>query len=222
MKVIVSCLFALTICNTMVAQNVGIGVPIPAQKLDIAGNLKISGAIMPGGNAGTAGQILISNGAGNTPVWEGPVAFMAYQAMDANVSSNAYGALSALTEVFDEGNDFNNSVFTAPVNGIYHFEASVKWGTNNSSSNYSQTSIEKCDNAGSPCTKLASSKMNNQTSAQHFLSATVKLVAGDKIKVFVVHTNSEGNSRTLEGKDPDSAAFTSGNISTYFSGHLVR
>lgn len=49
--------------------NVGIGNNSPAQKLDVTGNFKLTGAFMPGGSAGTAGQFLISAGAGSSPTW---------------------------------------------------------------------------------------------------------------------------------------------------------
>ncbi|MEP6725775.1 MAG: hypothetical protein ABJC98_08170, partial [Bacteroidota bacterium] len=49
--------------------NVGIGLTAPAQKLDISGNLKLSGAFMPGGTAGNAGEFLTSSGAGVAPTW---------------------------------------------------------------------------------------------------------------------------------------------------------
>jgi hypothetical protein len=41
----------------------------PAEVLDVSGNVKLSGALMPGGSAGTSGQVLQSNGAGNSPTW---------------------------------------------------------------------------------------------------------------------------------------------------------
>lgn len=41
----------------------------PTEALDIAGNLKFSGALMPNNNAGTSGYILESNGNGTAPVW---------------------------------------------------------------------------------------------------------------------------------------------------------
>lgn len=51
------------------AGNVGIANTSPAEKLDITGNLRFSGALMPGGSAGTAGYFLMSAGAGSTPTW---------------------------------------------------------------------------------------------------------------------------------------------------------
>src|SRR5450432_3437886 len=49
--------------------NVGIGNTSPAQKLDVTGNLNLSGAFMPGGSAGSAGYFLVSSGAGVAPIW---------------------------------------------------------------------------------------------------------------------------------------------------------
>jgi len=49
--------------------NVGIGNPAPAEKLDVTGNVKFSGALMPNNLPGTAGNVLISNGAGASPTW---------------------------------------------------------------------------------------------------------------------------------------------------------
>jgi len=48
---------------------VGIANATPAERLDITGNLRLSGAFMPAGSAGTAGFVLQSNGAGNAPSW---------------------------------------------------------------------------------------------------------------------------------------------------------
>lgn len=51
--------------------NVGIG-KTPTEKLDINGNVRFSGALMPNNNPGTDGQVLVSKGAGNPPAWESP------------------------------------------------------------------------------------------------------------------------------------------------------
>jgi hypothetical protein len=53
----------------LVEGNTGIGTAAPTEKLDVAGNVKFSGALMPNNLAGTAGQVLRSAGAGIAPVW---------------------------------------------------------------------------------------------------------------------------------------------------------
>jgi hypothetical protein len=70
--------------------NVGIGTISPTQKLDINGNLRLSGAFMPGNAAGTSGYLLQSNGAGVAPSWTDPatsVNALAWSLGGNNVSS---------------------------------------------------------------------------------------------------------------------------------------
>ncbi len=55
--------------------NMGIGTTTPSQRLDVAGNIRFSGALMPNNIAGTAGQVLSSNGAGVAPTWASPNSF---------------------------------------------------------------------------------------------------------------------------------------------------
>ena len=47
---------------------VGIGTAAPNERLDVNGNIRFSGALMPNGNAGSAGAFLRSQGAGLPPV----------------------------------------------------------------------------------------------------------------------------------------------------------
>lgn len=48
---------------------VGINDATPSQALDVTGNVQFTGALMPGGTAGTTGQVLTSAGAGVAPTW---------------------------------------------------------------------------------------------------------------------------------------------------------
>lgn len=52
----------------MSAQNVGIGIATPTERLHVNGNVRFSGALMPNNLPGTTGQILISQGAGVAPI----------------------------------------------------------------------------------------------------------------------------------------------------------
>lgn len=49
-------------------QNVGIGNPAPAEKLDVTGNINVTGSIKANGVDGTANQVLMKNSSG-TMVW---------------------------------------------------------------------------------------------------------------------------------------------------------
>lgn len=49
--------------------NVGIGSASPSEKLDVTGNLRLSGALMPNNLPGTATQLLMSGGANAPDTW---------------------------------------------------------------------------------------------------------------------------------------------------------
>lgn len=53
----------------LVEGNVGLGTVAPTQKLDVVGNIKFSGALMPNNLPGTSGYVLRSTGAGTAPTW---------------------------------------------------------------------------------------------------------------------------------------------------------
>lgn len=55
--------------NVYVTNNLGIASATPTEKLDVTGNIRFSGALMPGNDPGTAGKLLKSNGAAVAPTW---------------------------------------------------------------------------------------------------------------------------------------------------------
>ncbi len=63
-------IFLLVIGGAFVyAQNVGIGIATPTERLHVAGNLRFDGALMPNNLPGTAGQVLVSQGPNVPPIW---------------------------------------------------------------------------------------------------------------------------------------------------------
>ena len=60
--------------------NFGVGNSNPTEKLDITGNLKFSGALMPNNTAGTSGFLLTSGGANVAPGWLSPASLIASNA----------------------------------------------------------------------------------------------------------------------------------------------
>jgi hypothetical protein len=53
----------------MLNGNVGIAKTAPTERLDVTGNIRFSGVLLPNNIAGTAGQFLMSSGASVSPVW---------------------------------------------------------------------------------------------------------------------------------------------------------
>jgi len=52
-----------------ITNNLGIASAAPTEKLDVTGNIRFSGALMPGNDPGTSGKVLKSNGAAVAPTW---------------------------------------------------------------------------------------------------------------------------------------------------------
>lgn len=91
--------------------NVGIGNSSPSEKLDVTGNVRFSGALMPNNSAGTAGQVLTSAGAGAVPTWSTP-----------SSATNMYNTDGSLTGSRTISQGTNNLAFTSAAStGTSHF-----------------------------------------------------------------------------------------------------
>jgi hypothetical protein len=102
--------------------------------LQTKGKINIAGT----GQAPAQGKVLTSDANGNAS-WEGGIAFLAsgVQAGGASqVPPYAGKKVPYISEIYDYGNTFNpsnvspHSTFTAPVKGIYHFDAGISWNFN--------------------------------------------------------------------------------------------
>jgi len=62
-------LFLLQVIIVSMNAQVGIGTTPPTQGLDVVGDIQFSGALMPGTDEGTTGQILLSSGPATSLTW---------------------------------------------------------------------------------------------------------------------------------------------------------
>lgn len=100
MKALITFSLALAAITTY-AQNVGIGNSNPQEKLHVSGNHRFDGALMPAGNAGTTGQVLVSQGAGTAPVWQNAGALITtynVNAVRTLINSTSFIQISGLTQ----------------------------------------------------------------------------------------------------------------------------
>lgn len=80
---------------------VGIGTTTPTQPLDVVGNVKFSGALMPNNTAGTTGQVLTSAGAGVAPTWTTPATVNTLYSADGTLAGNRVVTQGANTLAFN-------------------------------------------------------------------------------------------------------------------------
>lgn len=85
------------------AGNIGVNNIAPTEKLDVTGNLRFSGALMPNNNAGTNGYFLQSTGAGTPPIWINASNYIASNAwsVTGNTGTNASTNFIGTTDAVD-------------------------------------------------------------------------------------------------------------------------
>ena len=68
----------------------------------------------------------MSDASGNA-TWQGAIAFSASDVAESNlpVGQGSTTTIPFMEESYDTGNNFLTNTFTAPVTGIYHFNATI-------------------------------------------------------------------------------------------------
>jgi hypothetical protein len=98
-KLLLLTLMALAIHTQ--AQNVGIGNPTPTEKLDVTGNINVTGTIKANGVDGAAGQVLTNNGNG-TIAWSSADANLKYKFCKIISTTSTFTIPAGVTEIMVE------------------------------------------------------------------------------------------------------------------------
>ncbi len=183
--------------------------------------LQTYGKIQFSNNSEGAGKILTSDASGNA-TWQNyitdhKVAFAAYGLSDGDndgthtFTQQVYNLINFRTQDYDFGNDFDlaTDTFTAPYNGIYHFDVQLKyWYFNLVSGYWYSLSIWTNDNFN-----RAMVYASTETSSSAMLSVDISLLVGMTVsaKVFPNTSNSYSSNAYFYADD---------NLAR-FSGHLV-
>ncbi|MBL7741476.1 MAG: hypothetical protein JNK14_19810 [Chitinophagaceae bacterium] len=193
--------------------NVGIGNINPAYKLEVNGTANISNTLYLNGQAGTTGQILTSAGTGSVPTWENPpqapqISFFAFLSANTSISSGTPTTITGYGELHDDGSNFNTVTgqFTAPENGVYHFDAKMQLQSPPSGNTPLTIRIKKNGAVFEGCQSdiILQAVTGYSFSIAHGL--TIKLLAGDVVSVEL--TQNATGSLSLNGGGSSASCFS--------------
>ncbi len=117
-------LFFLVVGNYLFAQNVGIGVASPTDKLHVNGNLRFDGSLEPNDIAGNTGDFLQSQGVNIPPVWTTPGKGNGIIGLCGSITNNyltkydAIGDVLCQSVVYDNGS--SAGIGTTSLAALWH------------------------------------------------------------------------------------------------------
>lgn len=173
--------------------------------------LKTNGGIQMNGINESMGKVLTSDANGNA-TWQGAVAFSAIYGGESNltVGQNSEITIPFSNKTYDLNNNFSNTIFTAPVSGIYHFDATITWQGFSPTNGYGRLSLFKNDEA-----VYGDIQSGQQNAFSQHLSLDIKLFANDVVKIKAFQNSTSDQVLTNTG------VFGSAGNYIYFSGHLL-
>jgi hypothetical protein len=174
--------------------------------------LAITGKMSYSYGSTSVGSTLTRNADG-VAEWSGPVAFKATTANSTSVGINLTNSPAFYDVEYDESSsyDLTTGTFTAPIDGIYHFDYGVEISGNaGATSGFIQIGLIK-NSLSTPGTyKEIPMNLANNTYQSINNSVDVRLLAGDQIQVQFYNAS-------------NAALNLTGDVYwTYFSGHRIR
>jgi len=111
----------------------GLGQASPTERLDVNGNINLTGLLKVNGNGGTSGQVLTSNGASD-PTWTDAALSSNIRfsvAFSNGPTTNDYGVITATRYNLNPAEVvISASSITINQSGLYHFDVGVKTNLN--------------------------------------------------------------------------------------------
>ncbi len=186
--------------------NVGIGTTNPSSKLEINGQVKITGG------APANGKVLTSDASG-LATWQDNanpnIAFSARLNNDINAVTGTETQLQDFSEKFDDGNNFNpvTGVFIIPAAGVYQFSLNVSWSSASTLSDI-PTTIRIKVNTTIIRQFTHKVQLNSSWGSTTFISGIVKANASDQITFTALYAS--GTQVTVDGGISNSNTDVSG------------
>jgi hypothetical protein len=144
--------------------------------------LAVTGKLYVTSSTGSTGSIMSVNSSGN-PIWMTPSAFSVKDVgtVSQSIANGTDVAVDFTTVDYDNDSDYSiaNNTFTAPTNGIYHFDAMVLWDPPTNSTGYLAISLF----VGNSLHSTVRTPAFQGESASNTLSVDVKLNAGQTVRL---------------------------------------
>lgn len=169
--------------------NVGIGTTNPESKLEVDGQVKITG-----GSPGEE-KVLTSDSDGLAHWEQNKFGFFVCPSNPMTIANGTLVTLTNFSESFNDGNGFNSSSgeYTIPTDGVYQFNMKIAWRIYSGTSNVSATIDQYLYKNTLPFEKISESvQISTSTSYKYVtLSGIVKANSGDIITFKISFTSTQ-------------------------------
>lgn len=178
---------------------VGVNNTAPTEALDVTGNLKFSGALMPNNNAGTAGFVLQSNGAGAAPTWVSPTSANSWSITgnaNTTAATNFIGTTNAQDLVFKTNNTEGMRLLDGGGVEIDASDAQTAMSLTGNVNNYLEVNIQNTSNGALASTDIVATANNGSGSSvyvdlginsQGYSNAASNILNGSNVAYLYAH-----------------------------------